>query len=159
MTSTADPHRPRRAAARGLTPGVAGAAALAAIAVLLWVVLGAGRGDDDGTERRGLAGARRVPTVNAVEAVPLGPVDPSPLAALGGPGSVVRDDGALTSEAGTEVSGPAGQRRERTRARRAPRPRSSSQPRTSPGGYRVIGPGAGDAPAPPPPQPAPPAED
>ena len=157
MTSIADPRPPRRSP-RGLTPWIAGLAALAALGVLLWVVLGAGRGADSGSERRGLAGARRVPTVNAVEAVPLGPVDPSPLAALGGPGSVVREDAGFAAGSVPSPGASEGPRRQRSRARRPSRPRSGSEPRTSPGGYRVIGPGSGSAPAAPAPQPAPPAD-
>ena len=156
MTSIADPRPPRRPS-RGLTPWVAGLAALAALGVLLWVVLGAGRGED-GDRERGLAGARRVPTVNAVEAVPLGPVDPRPLAALGGPGSVVREDGGFAGGAVPAAGASEGLRRQRSRARRPARPRSGSEPRTSPGGYRVIGPGSGEAAAAPAPQPAPPAD-
>ena len=155
MTSFADPNRPRRAPSRSVVPWVAGAAALAAIAVLLWVVLGAGRGEDGG-EQRGLARARRVPTVNAVEAVSLGPVDPSPLAALGGPGSVVREDAPFAEQIPAAAPG---QRRQRTRAqRRAARPRSGGQAPAAQAGYRVLGPGSSDAPAAPA-QPASPAED
>jgi hypothetical protein len=133
-----------RRRSRGLTFWLAGAAALVALALLVWAALGArGDGSREATETRGPG---RRATVNAAEAVALAPeFDPGPAGAPGGPGTAVLDGPALPTA--TPRSTGAQARRPTRRAREA-RPRDDDAP--SRPSYRAIGPGADDAPAEPP---------
>ena len=140
MTLADGATRPKQ---RSLTPWVAGLVALAALGLLLWAVLGGGRGEP-GRDR--VVGARRAPTVGAVEAAPLQDMDMGPLASLGGPGSAVSGEQPYFAGGAAPAVAAAPAQHLAARARRAPRRERRSAPSASPG-YRVIGPGAASEPA------------